>query len=75
MGGYGSYQNFNSDRVHLKAGGRISLSKNMCMRFSSIRMLILKVQLLSKALNECALVNPYKFQRSIAKPMQSAEEF
>lgn len=45
------------------------------MRFSSKRMLISKVQLLFKAVSECALVNPYKLQRCVKKPIQSGAEF
>lgn len=60
-------------RVHLKAGRRIYLK--ICVCFSSIRMLISKVQLLFKALNGCALVNPYKLQRCVEKPRQSSDKF
>lgn len=38
-------------------------------------MLMSKVQLLFEALNECALVNPYKLQRCVEKPRQSADKF
>lgn len=70
MGRYGNFQNFNSDQGSSEDRKR-NLSKNMYMRFSPIRMLISKVELLFKVLNDCALVNPYKLQRCVQKPVQS----